>query len=298
MTKNIECPGDVNGCGGKHRPTPSGARDNPAGHYGHVVLTCGQDNTTTANRGSKKLKGYRALITGGNTGIGRAVALAYAREGADVAIHYLPADEKEAQEVVTLIRAEGQRAVAIPGDIRQESFCELLVHSAANKLGGLDILVNNACRQQFNNSIRTLDTKDFDATFKTNVYAMFWVTKAALNYLPEGSAIINTSSAQAFKPSNILLDYAQTKAAIIAFTKSLAQQLCRERIKVNAITAAPSQTGLPPDKDDHALKSVTRPHISEATMSRREPSEIESLYIRLASRDGRHVTGQVWFADD
>src|SRR5690606_32635346 len=145
-------------------------------------------------------------------GIGRAVAIAYAREGADVAINYLPEEESDAEAVIALIQAEGRIAVALPGDIRSETFCQQLVVEAINKLGGLDILVNNAGRQQFCGSIEDLTTEAFDDTFKTNVYAPFWITKAAVPHLKEGAVIINTSSVQAFNPSDILLDYAQTKA--------------------------------------------------------------------------------------
>lgn len=150
--------------------------------------------------GSGRLAGKRALITGGDSGIGRAVAIAFAREGADVAINYLPEEESDAETVIALIQAEGRKAVAIPGDVRDESFCETLVEQAASALGGLDILVNNAGRQQYCESLEELTTADFDATFKTNVYAAFWITKAALRHLKEHSAIINTSSVQAFKP--------------------------------------------------------------------------------------------------
>jgi NAD(P)-dependent dehydrogenase (short-subunit alcohol dehydrogenase family) len=143
----------------------------------------------------------KALITGGDSGIGRAVAIAYAREGADVAINYLPEEEKDAAEVIDLIKAEGRKAVALPGDVRDETFCQNLVEEAVSKLGGLDILVNNAGRQQFRESLEELTTEDFDATFKTNVYAPFWITKAALRHLKASSVIINTSSVQAVKPS-------------------------------------------------------------------------------------------------
>ena len=202
------------------------------------------DHGETTYRGTGRLTGRKALITGGDSGIGRAVAIAYAREGADVAINYLPEEESDAAEVIQLIEAEGRKAVAIPGDIRDEAFCQSLVKQAVEKLGGLDILVNNAGRQQFNESIRTLSTEDFDATFKTNVYAMFWITKAAVDYLPRGASIINTSSVQAYQPSEILLDYAQTKACIVAFTKTMAQQLGKEGIRVNAVAPGPYWTPL------------------------------------------------------
>lgn len=254
------------------------------------------DHGETSYRGTGRLTGRKALITGGDSGIGRAVAIAYAREGADVAINYLPAEESDAAEVIKLIQAEGRKAIAIPGDIRSEEFCQQLVKDAVEQLGGLDILVNNAGRQQFNESIRTLSTEDFDATFKTNVYAMFWITKAAVDYLPRGASIINTSSVQAFKPSEILLDYAQTKACIVAFTKSLAQQLGEEGIRVNAVAPGPFWTplqtsgGQPQEKIKQfgASAPLGRPG---------QPAEIAPLYVTLASTESSYTSGQVWCTD-
>ncbi|RPD96815.1 SDR family oxidoreductase [Candidatus Pantoea deserta] len=254
------------------------------------------DHGETSYRGTGRLTGRKALITGGDSGIGRAVAIAYAREGADVAINYLPEEESDAAEVIQLIEAEGRKAVAIPGDIRDEAFCQSLVQQAVDQLGGLDILVNNAGRQQFNESIRTLSTEDFDATFKTNVYAMFWITKAAVDHLPRGASIINTSSVQAYKPSDILLDYAQTKAAIVAFTKALAQQLGEEGIRVNAVAPGPFWTplqvcgGQPQEKvkEFGASAPLGRPG---------QPVEIAPLYVTLAAAESSYTSGQVWCTD-
>ncbi|MBK0031281.1 SDR family oxidoreductase [Erwinia sp. S43] len=254
------------------------------------------DHGEKSYRGSGRLAGRKALITGGDSGIGRAVAIAYAREGADVAIGYLPEEEPDAVEVIRLIEAEGRKAVALPGDIRSEAFCQQLVKEAAEKLGGLDILVNNAGRQQYNESIRTLSTEDFDATFKTNVYAMFWITKAALEYLPRGASIINTSSVQAYKPSEILLDYAQTKASIVAFTKALAKQLGKEGIRVNAVAPGPywtvlqSSGGQPQEKvkEFGASAPLGRPG---------QPAEIAPLYVTMASVESSYTSGQVWCSD-
>jgi NAD(P)-dependent dehydrogenase (short-subunit alcohol dehydrogenase family) len=254
------------------------------------------DHGEASYKGSGRLAGRKALITGGDSGIGRAVAIAFSREGADVVINYLPAEEEDAQEVVELIRAENGKVVAIPGDIREESFCQLLVSQAAGALGGLDILVNNAGRQQFCESITDLSTEDFDATFKTNVYAMFWITKASLEYLPRGASIINTSSVQAFKPSDILLDYSQTKAAIVAFTKSLAKQLGQKGIRVNAIAPGPYWTvlqccgGQPQEKIEKfgASSPLGRPG---------QPAEIAPLYVTLASPESSYTSGQVWCSD-
>lgn len=254
------------------------------------------DHGEKSYKGSGRLAGRKALITGGDSGIGRAVAIAYAREGADVAIGYLPEEEPDAAEVIRLIEAEGRKAIALPGDIRSEAFCQQLVKEAAEKLGGLDILINNAGRQQYNESIRTLSTEDFDATFKTNVYAMFWITKAALEYLPRGASIINTSSVQAYKPSEILLDYAQTKASIVAFTKALAKQLGKEGIRVNAVAPGPywtplqSSGGQPQEKvkEFGASAPLGRPG---------QPAEIAALYVTMASVESSYTSGQVWCSD-
>ncbi len=254
------------------------------------------DHGEKTYRGSGRLAGRKALITGGDSGIGRAVAIAYAREGADVAINYLPSEEPDAREVIQLIEAEGRKAIAIPGDIRTEAFCQQLVKEAAEKLGGIDILVNNAGHQQFNESIRTLSTEDFDTTFKVNVYAMFWITKAAVDYLPRGAAIINSSSVQAFNPSDILLDYAQTKASIVAFTKSLAKQLGPEGIRVNAVAPGPYWTPLQSSGGQPQDKVV---EFGESSPLGRpgQPAEIASLYVTLASTETSYASGQVWCAD-
>lgn len=250
----------------------------------------------TSYIGSGKLAGKKALITGGDSGIGRAVAIAYAREGADVAIGYLPEEESDAAAVIALIQAEGRKAVAIPGDIRVESFCDTLVEKAVAELGGLDILVNNAGRQQYCESIEQLSTAAFDATFKTNVYAPFWITKAALRHLSAGAVIINTSSVQAFKPSEILLDYAQTKACNVAFTKSLAQQLGPRGIRVNAVAPGPYWTPLQ-SSGGQPQEKVQK--FGEDTPLGRpgQPVEIAPLYVLLASDACSYASGQVWCSD-
>jgi hypothetical protein len=171
------------------------------------------DHGEKSYKGSGRLKGRKALITGGDSGMGRAAAIAYAREGADVAINYHPSEESDAQEVIALIKAEGRKALAIPGDLREEAFCKKLVADAVQGLGGLDIVVSNAGRQQAKESILDITSEDFDATMKTNIYAPFWIIKAALPHLQPGSAIIGTTSEQAYDPSPDLYDYAQTKAA-------------------------------------------------------------------------------------
>src|SRR5579875_3560037 len=202
------------------------------------------DHGETSYRGSGRLAGRRALITGGDSGMGRAAAIAYAREGADVAINYFPTEEPDAQEVVALIQQAGRKAVAIPGDLRDEAFCQQLVQRAVQELGGLDILVSNAGRQQTHQSILDISTEQFDWTMKTNIYAPFWIIKAALPHMPPGSAIIGTASEQAYDPSPDIYDYAQTKAATANFVKSLGKQLAPKGIRVNGVAPGPVWTAL------------------------------------------------------
>ncbi|MBS5774774.1 MAG: SDR family oxidoreductase [Enterobacter cloacae] len=279
-----------------HYPTPPFAKQpqTPPGLASKMIPV--PDHGETSYRGSGRLTGRKALITGGDSGIGRAVAIAYAREGADVAINYLPEEESDAAEVIKLIEAEGRKAIAIPGDIRSEAFCQQLVEEAVKGLGGLDILVNNAGRQQFNESILTLSTEDFDATFKTNVYAMFWITKAAVKHLPEGASIINTSSVQAYQPSPILLDYAQTKASIVAFTKSLAQQLGEKGIRVNAVAPGPYWTPLQ-SSGGQPQEKVQQFGASAPLKRPGQPVEIAPLYVTMASPESSYSSGQVWCSD-
>ncbi|MDI9222107.1 SDR family oxidoreductase [Pantoea sp. EA-12] len=254
------------------------------------------DHGETSYIGNGRLSGKKALITGGDSGIGRAAAIAFAREGADVAIGYLPEEESDAQEVIELIQREGRKAIALPGDIRSEEFCTDLVERAVAELGGLGVLVNNAGRQQYCSSIRDLTTEAFDATFKTNVYALFWITKAALKHLSKGSSIINTSSVQAYDPSDILLDYAQTKASIAAFTKSLAKQLGPEGIRVNAVAPGPYWTPLQPSGGQPQEKLTQ--FGQKAPLGRPgQPVEIAPLYVLLASDETPFTSGQVWCSD-
>src|SRR5665213_76702 len=202
------------------------------------------DHGEASYRGSGRLTGRKALITGGDSGMGRAAAIAFAREGADVAINYFPSEEPDAQDVIALIEAEGRIGLAIPGDIRDENFCQQLVQRAVKGLGGLDIVVNNAGRQQARASILDISSEDFDATMKTNIYAPFWIIKAALPHLKPGSAIIGTTSEQAYDPSPELYDYAQTKAATMNYVKSLAKQLGPKGIRVNGVAPGPIWTPL------------------------------------------------------
>jgi NAD(P)-dependent dehydrogenase (short-subunit alcohol dehydrogenase family) len=251
------------------------------------------DHGEKSYKGSGRLTGRKALITGGDSGIGRAAAIAFAREGADVAFGYLPAEEPDAKEVVEIIQKAGRKAIPLPGDIRDESFCKKLVADAVKALGGLDILVNNAAHQVSQSSLEELTTEQFDATFKTNVYAMFWITKAALPHLPAGASIINTSSVQAYDPSPNLLDYAQTKACMVSFTKSLAKQLAEKGIRVNAVAPGPFWTPLQPSGGQPPEAIVT---FGEKSPLGRpgQPAELASTYVLLAAGDSSYITGEVF----
>jgi NAD(P)-dependent dehydrogenase (short-subunit alcohol dehydrogenase family) len=256
-------------------------------------MTPRPDHGETTYRGSGRLAGRKALVTGGDSGIGRAAVIAFAREGADVAINYLPAEEPDAQEVVQLIRQAGRKAVAIPGDIRDEAFCRKLVDEAVRQLGGLDILVNNASRQKSTPSILDISSADFDWTFKTNVYAMFWITRAALPHLKPGSCIINTASVQAYDPSPNLLDYAQTKSAQVAFTKSLAKQLGKKGIRVNAIAPGPIWTPL--QVSGGSTQENLKKFGADSPLGRPgQPAELALAFVTLAADESSYTTGQVY----
>ena len=253
------------------------------------------DHGETSYKGSGRLKGRKALITGADSGMGRAAAIAYAREGADVALNYLPAEEPDAREVVALIKKEGRKAIAIPGDLRDEAFCKRLVDEAVRGLGGLDILVSNAARQQARPSIMDISTEQFDWTMKTNIYAPFWIIKAALPHLQPGSAIIGTTSVQATDPSADLYDYAQTKAATTSFVRSLAKQLGPKGIRVNGVAPGPIWTPLQVTggATQEKLKSF-----GETTPLGRpgQPAELASIYVQLAASDASYATGQIYGA--
>jgi len=258
-------------------------------------MTPRPDHGESTYSGANRLAGRKALITGGDSGMGRAAAIAFAREGADVAIGYLPAEEPDAREVIDLIRRAGRKAVALPGDIRSEEFCGHLVAEAVRQLGGLDILVNNAARQHSHASIAELSTEDFDWTFKTNVYAMFWITKAALPHMRPGSAIVNTASVQAYDPSENLLDYAQTKASIVAFTKALAKQVAKQGVRVNAVAPGPIWTPL---QVCGGQPTSALPQFGATTPLGRagQPAELAPVYVALASDETSYSTGQVFGA--
>ncbi|MDB5296753.1 MAG: NAD(P)-dependent oxidoreductase [Phycisphaerales bacterium] len=251
------------------------------------------DHGETSYKGSGKLVGRKALITGGDSGIGRAAAIAFAREGADVAINYLPVEELDAKEVVDLIRAAGRKAVAIPGDLRDEAFCKKLVDDAAAQLGGLDLLVSNAAKQVYVESLTDITTEQFDATFKTNVYAMFWVTKAALAHLKPGASIICTTSINAYDPSPSILDYAMTKGAIAIFVKGLSKQLIGKGIRVNGVAPGPIWTPLQPSGGQSPEKLVT---FGGETPYKRpgQPAELAATYVLLASQESSYVSGEIY----
>ena len=253
------------------------------------------DHGETSYKGSGRLAGRKALITGGDSGMGRAAAIAYAREGADVAINYLPAEEADAREVIALIKKEGRKALAIPGDLSDEAFCQRLVAEAVRGLGGLDILVNNAARQQARQSLLDITSEDFDATMKINIYAPFWLTKAALPHLKPGSAIITTTSVQAYDPSADLHDYAQTKAANMNAVKSLAKQLGPKGIRVNGVAPGPIWTPL--QVSGGATQENLVKFGGDTPLGRPgQPVELASIYVQLAASDASYATGQVYGA--
>jgi len=253
------------------------------------------DHGEESYKGSGRLAGRKALITGGDSGMGRAAAIAFAREGADVAINYFPTEEPDAQEVLALIRAEGRVAAAIPGDLRDEKFCQQLVEQAIRDLGGLDIIVNNAGRQQTRASILDVSSEDFDATMKTNIYAPFWIIRAALPHLKPGAAIIGTASEQAYDPSPDLYDYAQTKAATMNYVKSLAKQLGPKGIRVNAVAPGPIWTPL--QVSGGATMEKLEKFGGQTPLGRAgQPAELASIYVQLAADDASFATGQVYGA--
>lgn len=251
------------------------------------------DHGEKSYKGSGRLAGRKALITGGDSGVGRAAAIAYAREGADVAINYYPTEEPDAQEVIALVKEAGRKAIAIPGDLRDEAFCKSLVEKAVQGLGGLDIIINNAARQQTHPSIEDISTEQFDWTMKTNIYAPFWIIKAALPYLKPGSVIIGTTSEQAYDPSPDLYDYAQTKAATMNYVKSLAKQLGPKGIRVNGVAPGPIWTPL--QVSGGATMEKLKTFGGNIPMGRPgQPAELASIYVQLADNSGSYATGQVY----
>lgn len=249
------------------------------------------DHGEDTYEGSGKLTGKRALITGGDSGIGRAVAIAYAREGADVAISYLPEEQADAEDTAALIRAAGRTALLLPGDIREEGHCISIVNETVTTLGGLDILVLNAAYQENRDGLENLSTKEFDRVFKTNLYATLWIARTAIPHLAPGSSIISTSSIQASSPSPQLIDYAMTKAALVAFTQALAQQLGSTGVRVNAVAPGPIWTPLIP-----ATSWPDKlPTFGQDTPLGRagQPAELAGAYVFLASPESSYISGAV-----
>jgi NAD(P)-dependent dehydrogenase (short-subunit alcohol dehydrogenase family) len=248
------------------------------------------DHGEQSYRGTGRLTGRRALITGGDSGIGRAVALAFAREGADVAISHLPEEQDDAEETLRLVREAGQTGLSFPGDVRDEDYCSSLVQQTVDQLGGLDVLVNNAAYQMTQSGIADITTEQFDRVLKTNLYAMFWLCKAAIPHLAPGSSIINTSSVQAYQPTHALLDYATTKAGIVNFTRALAQELAPRGIRVNTVAPGPIWTPLipatmPPEQvEDFG---------AETPLGRAgQPVEVAHAFVFLASAEASYITGE------
>lgn len=246
-----------------------------------------------AYKGNNLLKDRVALITGGDSGIGRSIALAYAREGADVLISYLNEDE-DARETERLVRDAGRKAMCLPGDIGDEDHCQKLIEHAFDEFGKLDILINNAAYQMSQESIEEFSSEQFERVFRTNVFAMFYLCKAALPRMKAGSSIINTTSIQAYDPSPMLLDYASTKSAIIGFTKALAQLASKQGVRVNAVAPGPVWTPLipatmPPEKTKNFGKDTL-------FGSPAQPIELAPLYVFLASDSASYVTGEVYAA--
>lgn len=249
------------------------------------------DRGQTSYRGTGRLKGRRALITGGDSGIGAAVAIAFAREGADVALSYLSVEEPDAQEIAALIRDCGQKAVMLPGDISVPAQARELVAQAVDSLGGLDIIVNNAGKQIAVENLVDLSDEQFEETFTTNIFSMFWIIKAALPHLEPGSTIINTTSVQAYNPSPNLVDYAATKAAINNFTKGLAQQLAPRGIRVNAVAPGPIWTPL--QVSDGQPKDKLPTFGKDTPLGRAgQPTELAPAYVFLASAESSYVAGE------
>jgi NAD(P)-dependent dehydrogenase (short-subunit alcohol dehydrogenase family) len=250
------------------------------------------DHGEASYRGSGKLTGRRALITGGDSGIGRAVAIAFAREGADVAIVHLPEEQDDADETLALVADAGTKGLDLAGDIRDEAFAEKIVTEAVGEFGGLDILVLNAAYQKDREGIEKLETDEFDRVFRTNLYALLFTSRAAAPHLRPGSSIIVTSSVQAFNPSPGLIDYAMTKAAQVAFVKALAEELGPKGVRVNAVAPGPIWTPLIPATGWDAERLAT--FGQDTPLGRAgQPAELAGAYVYLASEDASFVSGAV-----
>jgi len=278
-------------------PKPQGPKpeypQEPIAHPGHEhEMTPQADHGETSYRGLGRLTDRVALVTGGDSGIGRAVALAYAREGADVLIGYLPEEEPDGDETARLVTDAGRRAVKVPGDLRDERHCQQLVDRVFEEFGRLDILVNNAAFQSTHERLDEFTTEEFDRTFKTNVYAMFWLCRAALPRMKPGGCIINTASIQAFDPSPQLLAYAPTKAAIVSFTKALSPLALKQGVRVNAVAPGPVWTPLIPST---MPREKVEKFGGDTPFGRAaQPVEIAPVFVFLASNEARFVSGEVY----
>lgn len=250
------------------------------------------DHGEKSYRGTDRLKGRKAVITGADSGIGRAVAIAYAREGADVVITYLPSEETDAQDTMTIMKEAGHQVYGLAGDLSSEDFCKELISFAANKMGSIDILVNNAGKQIYIENIEDLSTEQLTSTYAVNIFAMFWLSKAALPHMPAGSAIINTTSIQAYQPSPGLLDYASTKAAIANFTHGLGIQLAPKGVRVNGVAPGPIWTPLQPSYGQPQEKIKT---FGQKTPLGRagQPAECAPAYVFLASQESSYITAEI-----
>jgi len=253
------------------------------------VPDCGEESYM----GNGKLKGRKALITGGDSGIGRAAAIAYAREGADIAVNYMPSEQEDADSLKELLQKEGRRVVLIPGDLKDEAFNKEMVEKAYKELGGIDILALVAGKQVAKEDIMDISTDQLRDTFESNVFTLFWTVKAALPLLPAGATIITTSSIQAYQPSAHLLDYASTKSAIIAFTRALAKQIAGRGIRVNCVAPGPVWTVLQVSGGQLQEKL---PEFGQETPLKRagQPVELAPVYVLLASQESSYTTAEVY----
>jgi len=250
------------------------------------------DHGEESYQGLGRLKNCVAVITGGDSGIGKATAIAYAREGCDVAISYLKEEEEDAKDTEKWVTKAGRKCLRYPGDLANEDYCVKLIDATMKEFGKIDILINNAATQTYHDKIEEFTTEEFENTYKVNVFSMFWLCKAALGKMQKGSCIINTSSIQAFKPNPILLAYASTKAAIVNFTKGLAKQALDRGVRVNCVAPGPVWTplipsGLPKDKfkDFGAENEYERPA---------QPCEVAPIFVFLASKDASYISGEVY----
>ncbi|QKZ13204.1 SDR family oxidoreductase [Spirosoma sp. KUDC1026] len=271
-------------------PYPQEDQDHPGSD---AKMTPTADHGETSYKGSGRLAGRKALITGGDSGIGRAVAIAFAKEGADVMISYL-SEQKDANETVRQVEAAGQKAVAVMGDIQDEAHCKELVQQAVDEFGQLDILVNNAAFQMNHDSFLELPSDEFEKTYRTNVFAMFYLCKAAVPVMKPGSSIINTASIQAYMPEPSILAYAGTKAAIVNFSKALAKEAIEHGIRVNAVAPGPVWTPLiPATMPEDKVKTFGEDSLLGRAA---QPVELSPIYVLLASQEASYITGMVYGA--